>query len=128
MKYMLFAVALLFTSVLLSQTNGAIQGTITDKAMNDEPMLFANVQLKGSEKSYETNFHGNFEISDIQPGTYTLLVSYAGYQTKEMQVSVAKNEISRVDTGMHPMELNFDFVEAMDTVSTEETAKSNSKE
>ncbi len=124
---MLFAFALLFSSVLSSQNKGGIKGTITDQSMNDEPMLFANVQLKDSETSYQTNFHGNFEISDIQPGAYTLLVSYAGYQTKEIQVSIRENEISKVEAGMQLMELNFDLVEGIDTVSKEETGSPSSK-
>ena len=63
MKNILFFGILLFTVNLFSQTQGTIKGTVYDEAMNNEPLLFANVQLKGATSSQETNFHGNFEFS-----------------------------------------------------------------
>jgi len=114
---------LLFTAIVFSQNQGAIRGTIADSAMNNEPMLFANVQLKGSDTSYQTNFHGNFEISDLKPGTHTLVVSYAGYQTQEIEVLVKNNEITEVYSEVSPMRINLDNVEGMDAVLKEDTPR-----
>ncbi len=122
MKNILFASALLFTSLLFSQSQGVIKGSVTDAAMNDEPMLFANIEVKGSETSYQTNFHGNFEIADLAPGSHTLVISYAGYQTEEVAVVVEKNSVSQIETVLAPMEINFDDVSGMDTASKQETA------
>ncbi len=49
-------------------------------------MLFAHVQIKNTPISVQTNFHGNFEITGIDPGNYTLLVSYLGYETIEIPI------------------------------------------
>ncbi len=119
MKNILFIPIFLFTAVLFSQSQGTIKGNVIDQAMNSEPMLFANVQLKGYETSYQTNFHGNFEISDVAPGTYTLVISYAGYETEELAVVVEENEISKIETELSPIQISFDNVVGMDTASKE---------
>lgn len=113
----------LITAVASAQEQGTIRGTIIDKAMNNEPMLFANVQVKGSDISYQTNFHGNFEISDIDSGAHTLVVTYAGYETRELEVLVKNNEITQVYSEIAPIQISFDTVEGMDTVLEENTPK-----
>lgn len=123
MKNILFACTFLFSAMLLSQNQGGIKGTVTDKAMNSEPLLFANVQLKGSGTGYQTNFHGNFEISDIEAGKYTLMISYAGYDTEELNIVVEENKVSKIETDLSPIQISFDNVMGMDTASKEETSK-----
>lgn len=120
MKNILIIGALLFTTVLLSQGSGVIKGTVTDKAMNNEPLLFANVQLKGSDTSNQTNFHGNFEISNIESGAYTLIISYAGYETEEVDMIVIENETTTIKTSLALMEVDFDEVLGMNTISKKE--------
>ncbi len=112
-------------ATLFSQETGSIRGTVTDKAMNNEPMLFANVQVKGLETNFQTNFHGNFEITNVAPGKHTLIISYAGYSTKEVLVNVAENEISELQTTLARMQVSFDDVAGLDTAL--EDAKNNSQ-
>lgn len=123
MKNIFFALVFMFSAVLFSQHQGGIKGTVTDEAMNNDPMLFANVQLKGTDTSYQTNFHGNFEISDITPGTHTLVVSYAGYETQEIQVVVKEAKTTLVHTDLAPMQISFDNVVGMDAALKEDGLK-----
>ena len=120
MKTIFSLSAFLFTAILFSQNSSAIKGSVTDKAMNNEPMLFANIELKDSDINYQTNFHGNFEILDISPGSHTLIISYAGYQTEELTVVVQKNSIFQIETALAPKQINFDDVFGMDAVSKQE--------
>jgi len=120
MKNVFLIATFLFSAMVFSQNQSGIKGNVTDLAMNNEPMLFANIQLKGSEKSYQTNFHGNFEISDAQPGSHTLVISYAGYETQELTVVIEENKISKIATGIKPMQISFDDVVGMDTASDTE--------
>jgi len=96
MKNLALVLSLFFTTLLFAQQQGAVMGTILDKEMNNEPMLFANIQVKNTTKTAQTNFHGNFEITDIEPGDYTLLVSYLGYETLEIPISIEKNKTIQV--------------------------------
>jgi len=128
MKNILLIGPLLFTAILFSQTQGAIKGTVTDQAMNSEPLLFANVQLKGSKTSYQTNFHGNFEISDVDAGEYTLVISYAGYDTEEFPIVVKENKIATIETDLSPIQISFHDLVGIDTASKKETMIPSDKE
>ncbi len=63
---------------IAAQSKGVIIGKIIDLEVNNEPVLFANIQLKSTPITAHTNFNGNFEIKNLSPGAYTLLVSIAG--------------------------------------------------
>ncbi|WP_273568928.1 carboxypeptidase-like regulatory domain-containing protein [Maribacter halichondriae] len=90
----------LVTALGFSQNQGSIKGNILDKEMHNEPLLFANVQLKGSDKKTETNFHGNFEFNDLEAGKHTLLVTYVGYESIEMPILVEEGKTTQVQLGL----------------------------
>ena len=74
---------LLFTFLFISinasaQDTGSIVGKLTDKEVNNEPLAFANVLLKGTTKGTTSDFDGLYEISNIEPGIYTVSFSYLG--------------------------------------------------
>lgn len=96
MKTFVLLFSILCTTLLFSQQEGSVVGTILDKEMNNEPLLFANVQLKNTSRSIQTNFHGNFEIHDIIAGDHTLVVSYLGYETREIPIRIEKDKTTIV--------------------------------
>lgn len=111
MKNILFLLTFLCSVAVFAQQQGSIKGTITDLGMNDEPLLFAHVQLKGATKTTETNFHGNFEIDELAPGAYTLVVSYLGYETIEIPAVVSENKITKVKGGLAALSFSMDDLE-----------------
>ncbi|MGB6153166.1 MAG: carboxypeptidase-like regulatory domain-containing protein [Pricia sp.] len=84
-----------------SASHGAISGTVTDMEMNGEPLLFANIALKGTPWNTRTNLNGNFEITEIVPGDYILVISFPGYETLEIPVDVAGNQIVQVSKALN---------------------------
>ncbi|NNF19759.1 MAG: TonB-dependent receptor plug domain-containing protein, partial [Flavobacteriaceae bacterium] len=66
-----------------AQSTGTITGKLIDKEVNDEPLAFANVLLKGTTKGTTSDFDGLFEIGNLEPGSYTVVFSYLGYETVE---------------------------------------------
>lgn len=107
MKKIVFILTFLFSVMLFSQNQGGIKGTITDKAMNNEPLLMANIQLKGDQVISQTNFHGNFEISDLSVGNYVLVISYLGYETIEIPVTIEENKVAHITADLSPLQINF---------------------
>lgn len=91
---------LLLVSLGHSQETGTIKGHITDSEMMDEPLLFAHVSLSDTDRSVQTNFHGNFEFEGIEPGEYILTVDYLGYESQTVHVSVQSNEVSYISQGL----------------------------
>lgn len=99
MKNSLLVILLLFTGLLFSQDYGSVRGTITDNEAHNEPLLFADIILKNSEKAQwntQTNFHGNFEFSEVAPGSYTLVVRYLGYEPYEMPIRIGENQQTHI--------------------------------
>ena len=92
----LFTLLVLFVSALgmAQETTGSIVGVITDKEMNNDPLPFANVQISGATKGTTTDMDGLYEISDVEPGTYTIVISFVGYET--LQVPNIKVEAGKV--------------------------------
>ena len=93
----LFICFLFISSIGLSQDLGSIEGHITDGQLQDEPLLFAQVSLKNTSFTTETDFQGNFELDYIEPGDYILTVSYLGYETLEVPVTVKNDNLTIVD-------------------------------
>lgn len=69
---------LILPAVLLAQ--GRIRGKITD-AQSGEPLIGANVVVVGTSLGAASDVKGEYIINNIQPGIYSLRVSYIGYQT-----------------------------------------------
>ena len=119
MKNLALVLSLLFTALLFSQEQGAVIGTILDKEMNNEPMLFAHVQIKNTPVSVQTNFHGNFEIASIDPGNYTLLVSYLGYETLEISITIEENKTTQVINVLESKKISLQDIARLQSVSEE---------
>ena len=60
---------------------GTIKGKIVDS--NGEPVIGANVMVKGTTNGCMTDIDGNFSLKDAKG---TLVISYIGYKTEEVQV------------------------------------------
>ncbi len=99
-KSILLILFLFSVSFGLAQESGSIQGHITDGELQDEPLLFAQVSLKNTAFTTETNFHGNFELNNIEPGDYILTIDYLGYESVEVPVTVKNDLLTIVDRGL----------------------------
>lgn len=62
----------------------SISGKIVDKLTN-EKLVCATVQVEGTEIKTSTDIEGRFEIKGLDPGSYSLKVTYISY--KETTVS-----------------------------------------
>lgn len=65
-----------------------LSGTITDAATN-EPLIGAAIII--AEKGIVSDFNGQFKIS-METGLYTLSISYVGYDTKELEINLDRDQ------------------------------------
>jgi iron complex outermembrane recepter protein len=72
--------------------NAQISGKIVD-AKSGEPLIGATVTIKGTTNGDATDANGGFELITGQKLPFTLIVSYIGYQKKEVLVGESKIEI-----------------------------------
>ena len=65
-----------------AQQSGSIAGKMTDGEVKGQPLPFATASIKGTEKGTTTDFDGLYQISNVEPGTYTVEFSFLGYKTR----------------------------------------------
>jgi TonB-dependent receptor len=71
----------LFTAWTSQAQNGSIGGQVLDVKTN-EAIIGANVVIQGTTVGGSTDIDGNFTISNVKPGTYTLSVTYIAYKSQ----------------------------------------------
>lgn len=74
----LFIVAFFFCASVFAQ-EVTVKGTVTS-ASDGEPILGANVMVRGTKKGTNTDFDGKFQIA-VKPGE-VIEISYLGFKTK----------------------------------------------
>ena len=79
------------TQQVLSQSTNYISGSVKDK--NNNPLIGANINLKGTFMGSTTDFNGNYRIDNIDPGKYQLLVSYIGYKSQQIELYISRGSV-----------------------------------
>ncbi|WP_254522954.1 carboxypeptidase-like regulatory domain-containing protein [Natrinema caseinilyticum] len=72
------------------QETYSIQGTVTNES--GEPIDGATVHLKNLRRSTEVRDDGTYEIPNLEPGDYTVIVSADGYKEAEKKVTIKDSD------------------------------------
>lgn len=94
-RFIFTLVSWAFPLVLMAQS---LSGTVTDKTIK-EGLISATVQLVSSDgkSSYtSTDLNGNFQFKKLQPGTYTLQVTYVGYKPYKEKQTLSEGQQKQV--------------------------------
>ncbi len=73
----------LIPGVIFADIYGKLIGKVTDES--GKPLPGANVFVVGTKLGTATDSDGNYFILNIPPGTYTIKVTYLGYESKEIE-------------------------------------------
>ena len=90
-KIISFFIFFFIFSSIFAQT-GTIRGFVYDKSTG-EPIMFCNVFLKGTTIGAPTDVNGMYNISKVKSGNYQLVVTYLGYDTTQVEISLGNNQI-----------------------------------
>lgn len=119
-------VAIIFCIIIsqnLSAQSGRIKGRVAD-ALSNEPVMFANILVVGTDKGETTDIDGNYEISGLEPGVYDLAFSYVGYKEQTIyEVQVNSSRPTMIDVALETTaeELEEIVVKASPFKKTEES-------
>lgn len=80
---------------------GAIAGTVENEK-DGNAISGAMVSLIGKPRSAVSNTQGQFSLSKIEPGTYTVRVEKEGFVRKEVSVKIAKGEKLALSVKLSP--------------------------
>lgn len=95
---------------------GTIKGRVTDRS-NGQPLMGTNVVITGptlaSPTGAATDLNGHYEVHNLPAGTYTLKVSYIGYDQETITLELERDATRVLDITLTPaaIELEEIFVE-----------------
>ena len=103
MKKLIFGFLFLMLGVTLgySQT-GVISGKVTDELTGEE-LVGASVRVKDSNPliGTSTDLSGDFQLRNVKPGAYTVVISYVSYSTQEItEVVVTAGGITTLNVAL----------------------------
>lgn len=81
--------------------SGIITGLVTDKATG-KPLPYATILVKGTVLGGVTDLYGEYRLTAIPAGNYTMLVSYIGYDVDSSNIDVIDRQTIRQDFKLTP--------------------------
>ena len=97
-----------FTFISFAQ-QGVLTGTMNDGEFNDV-LAFANILVKGTTTGTTSDFDGKY-VLELAEGTYTVVFSYVGYQSKEIsEIKIVAGQETVVDVTLNPAANQLDEV------------------
>lgn len=106
--FLLFVVALFPATEAYAQ-NGSLTGVITDENTG-ETLPGANIMITELEMGAATDIDGQYTITNVPAGTYTLRINFVGYTTKETTIEIADGEEATADFALRSDVLRMDQV------------------
>ena len=109
--------ACLATQVMAQGGKGTITGRVTDTS--DSILQAAQVTLQPKGVNVVSNAQGEFFINDLEPGSYTLSVTYVGFAAFTKAVNVVAGQVVNVDAKLTPASQNEEVLVTADRAAGE---------
>lgn len=109
MKFNLSVFFTLFFIGSLFAQNGIIRGNVFDKDTG-EPILYGTIRLGGTDRGTNTDENGFYTFSNVEAGEYNLIVTYVGYDSISVPVTLAPNKIVTKQINLQPSGIQLEEV------------------
>jgi Ca-activated chloride channel family protein len=97
---LLAASVIIASSLIWAGSTGQIKGTVIDK-QSAQPIVGALVMVVGTAQGAVTDTNGEFVISQLEPGVYTLEITHLNYETTQLEhVNVASGLAANVSVSL----------------------------
>ena len=97
---------------------GRIEGRVLDE--NNVPLAGATVRMEGLTKGATADVNGKFVVSNLDAGTYALLVGFMGYEKKRIEQVIVKNgEVASLNITLNPAKKGLNNVVVNSTMKKE---------
>jgi TonB-dependent starch-binding outer membrane protein SusC len=101
-----YTVLLLILPLAVAAQTG-LQGTVTDSNTN-EPLIGATIYVIETEQGTNTNIDGEFQLTGMSAGTYTVRVSFIGYNEFRQAVTITAGQMQTLNVAMVPSAIGLD--------------------
>ncbi len=82
---------IIIANAFLFAKDSVIKGKVTD-SLNGSALIGANVVVEGTNLGAATDAGGEYIIKQLDPGTYTIMVSYIGYQSYKETINLNRGQ------------------------------------
>ncbi len=107
-KILTFILLIFMSNAAFSQ--GSLKGKVTDTETG-EGLIGANVFIVGTYKGAAADFNGEYVISDLKPGDYTIRVTYLGYNEKQFNgIRIKKDQATTLNVKLDELGTTLDAV------------------
>lgn len=121
MKHIIVSTFLLIQVLIVTAQTGTIKGTVTDTKTN-EFLIGTTVVIKGTTQGAITDFDGNYMIPNVNPGKYTLAVSFISYDSQAFEIEVKTNQETLINVALAPATLEIEGVQVVAKAKRESEA------
>jgi len=120
---------ILYSLITTAQQKTTILGYVKD-ADSGEPLVFANVLIRGTNIGTTTDENGFYELKNISPGKYKVEVRMTGYKKQIRSVTIKDEKFVQLNFGLvtKVIEMEEVTIEASKTIDEVQTVKINSKD
>ncbi len=110
LKSLITGVILLSPFCYISAQTSTIKGRVFN-SINNEAVPFANIYIDSTSVGTTTDIEGNYRITDLKPGTYSLICSFIGFKRQiSSEVNVSSARITTLDFALVEESTNLDQV------------------
>ncbi len=110
MRKILLLFFIFISTNILAQEDGRIRGFVRD-SLNGEALAYSNIIIKELNRGTTTNERGYYYFNGVRVNVYTLVISYIGYETKEIELYIAPNKTTLVDVDLVPTDVQLSEIE-----------------
>lgn len=90
MKYIYLLILFIISLTHAWSQELSLSGNIINQKTG-EPILGATIFLKSIEKGAVSDFDGNYKLENLEAGTYSITISYIGFETLEEDINLVGN-------------------------------------
>jgi len=121
MKFTFSFILLAIFNIGLAQ-NAKINGKIVSK--NNEAVAYASISIKSPKKNLISDDKGNFEITNLPPGNYSIYFSAMGFSVQEKNIELHQNEKLEISIVLQE---NINTLQTVEITGRKEKSYRNSK-
>lgn len=109
MKHLLAIILIAFSMNCIISAQASLSGKV-NSVENKDGLQGVNVVLKGTGHGTITGLHGEYSLNDIPEGIQTLLFSFIGYESREVELKLNKEEELEFDLELSPGSIDLSAV------------------
>jgi len=124
MKRIILIFTILLSGFCFSQNTGSIVGVVLDGELNNIPLMQATISIKDTSLQSTSDSNGIFYFENLEEGNHTLVFSFIGYQSKDINIQIISNQQTDVITSLNASKISLNDI-ALLNITTKEEAKAS---